>query len=1310
MSYVRRVAALAVACVAGGLLGVVPAAAAYAAPPAAPLAGPSAAPPAAPPAAPGAGNGPEWVGTYQRLAKDMVEPDGSLRDVYSDILQVGSKSYRLRLPKGTTLQGGTPVRVRGTLAGDDLTADEVTPVGAPAKVATTGTTKVLVILAYWTAPDDMTVTKAKNQVFSDDDSWYGEVSYGQLALTGTAVGWYKILAPTGGHCWANYTEIMERAKAKAQAAGHDPALYDRTMVYFPACGGDAAGAAGWAYQPGTEVWMNGYFDRRVSVHEQGHNYGLPHAHTYSCMSGGVSVTLGGTCGHTEYGDDYDAMGAAPHAAHFSGAQKASLSWMTGKTRVLSSTETTFTLPPYEKTADRALTAVVTSPTIASRKYWMEYRQAIGYDNTLPAGATSGVLVHMADQSIPTGNAVNGPFLLDMTPQDGFGDAVIPAGGAWTSPDGIRITVGTVTATGAQVTVKGGAAPPVVPTVPRNVAVTGGDGSVRLTWEPPTSNGGDTVQSYVVTGSPGSITQTVDGRTRSLSVGSLTNGTAYSFSVAARNSVGTGPASTPIAATPTAQLPNVAVTAPLPGATISAPVTLAATATPHEASGAAIDLVSFSVDGQEVGWDYDAPHTFEWDPSQVEDGGHTITATAYDTNFRYRTSAPVSVTVKTPRPTIAITAPANDAVITTDVVELSAVSAPAPGGAEIQWVTYELTDGTPIGYAGPEESHRAQWDTYSLDGTYDVVAKVYDADGRSGTSAPVRVTVSHPKPSVVITAPADGVTVTGPVTVTAAATPNAETQMPVNRVDFATTDGLHVGSDYEAPFSVEWDTSEVNGEQVVVATAYDDSGRSAASAGRTIIVNNPVPAVVVTSPAAGQQFAGQVTFAATATPNAQTNSPIARVVFALDGDDYATDETAPYSVTWDSGRSFGDHAVTATAYDAAGRFARSVSVPFAVKYPVPSVGITQPANGATLAAGSTTIVANALPDPRTPEAPVAFVEFLVDGASLGWDDDGSNGWSAPWVAAPGEHVLTAQAWDVDFSSATSAPVNVTVVNLPGAPTGVTAAAGGDRTATVSWTAPGDGGSPILGYVVVSSTGTEYPAAGSPFQVAGLTNGTGYSFRVKARTTVGFGPLSAATATVVPGTRTALTIALSRGTVRYGSAIAVTGTLTRTDSGAPLAAQAVQLLACPTSTSCSTVVGTGTTSDLGKVTIAYVPKQHRYLRLRFVASGRFLGVTTAGKRVLVAAVVTSAISRTSVVLGKGATVSGKVIPAHSGKRVYLQRLTSAGWRNVTYLAQTSTGSVAFTVRPTAKGTYRYRLYFAGDTDHLAGTSPTRTLKVT
>ncbi|WP_378046558.1 S-layer homology domain-containing protein [Cohnella cellulosilytica] len=69
--------------------------------------------------------------------------------------------------------------------------------------------------------------------------------------------------------------------------------------------------------------------------------------------------------------------------------------------------------------------------------------------------------------------------------------------------------------------------------------------------------------------------------------------------------------------------------------------------------------------------------------------------------------------------------------------------------------------------------------------------------------------------------------------------------------------------------------------------------------------------------------------------------------------------------------------------------------------------------------------------------------------------------------------------------------------PGAPTGVSATAGNGR-ATVSFTAPTEtGGSPITGYEATAMPGN-IKAAGSssPITITGLTNGTSYTFTVKA----------------------------------------------------------------------------------------------------------------------------------------------------------------------------------------------------------------------
>ena len=65
-------------------------------------------------------------------------------------------------------------------------------------------------------------------------------------------------------------------------------------------------------------------------------------------------------------------------------------------------------------------------------------------------------------------------LVDVSPGDGIGvdTATLRAGQSWTSPDGIRISVGTVTATGAAVTVADSATPATPPGLVTALKVTG----------------------------------------------------------------------------------------------------------------------------------------------------------------------------------------------------------------------------------------------------------------------------------------------------------------------------------------------------------------------------------------------------------------------------------------------------------------------------------------------------------------------------------------------------------------------------------------------------------------------------------------------------------------------------------------------------------------------------------------------------------------------------------------------------------------------------------------------------------------------
>jgi titin len=131
-------------------------------------------------------------------------------------------------------------------------------------------------------------------------------------------------------------------------------------------------------------------------------------------------------------------------------------------------------------------------------------------------------------------------------------------------------------------------------------------------------------------------------------------------------------------------------------------------------------------------------------------------------------------------------------------------------------------------------------------------------------------------------------------------------------------------------------------------------------------------------------------------------------------------------------------------------------------------------------------------------------------------------------------------DVGSSSASNEAWAVPAPTVASAPINLTAAAGLDGTAIVSWNAPfTSGGSAITSYAVTPYLGTTaqpslvFPSSVTTETVTGLNPGSVYTFTVAAVNASGTGPSSVASnAITVPRAYTILRLALSKATISYG----------------------------------------------------------------------------------------------------------------------------------------------------------------------------------
>src|SRR5213594_2391705 len=212
-------------------------------------------------------------------------------------------------------------------------------------------------------------------------------------------------------------------------------------------------------------------------------------------------------------------------------------------------------------------------------------------------------------------------------------------------------------------------------------------------------------------------------------------------------------------------PAVSITAPVAGATVTGTITVSVSA----ADNVGVVGVQFKLDGANLGAEVTAvPYTTSWNTAVAAIGAHTLTAVARDAAGNTATATAVSVTVAdTTPPAVSMTAPSAGSTVSGTI----SVSASATDNVGVVGVQFKL-DGVNLGAEVLAAPYAISWaTTAAVNGAHTLTAVARDAAGNTATAVVVSVTVANDTtpPSVSMTAPSAGATVSGTIAVSADAT-------------------------------------------------------------------------------------------------------------------------------------------------------------------------------------------------------------------------------------------------------------------------------------------------------------------------------------------------------------------------------------------------------------------------------------------------------------------------------------------------------------------------------------------------------------
>lgn len=264
--------------------------------------------------------------------------------------------------------------------------------------AATGSKKVLVILFNFLNDQRRPFTKDQvyQTIFGDYNSvnaYFKEASGGRLSISGEVIDWRSQGVNFGSDPCIKPTASLTNALL---LGNNTPLNFDQYIFISPKmdCQTEAGSLAGRA-DTINAIWMNGVNDVQIYVHELGHNIGINHAADLRC--GSNSIDSYDNCNIYEYGDYLDSMGNYNKISpHYNSPHKLSLGWI-GANQIIDVNESgTYTISPLEENGQSLAIRIPKKDT--GEDYFLEYRQPIGFDSSLPNNPYNGAVLHITSAS------------------------------------------------------------------------------------------------------------------------------------------------------------------------------------------------------------------------------------------------------------------------------------------------------------------------------------------------------------------------------------------------------------------------------------------------------------------------------------------------------------------------------------------------------------------------------------------------------------------------------------------------------------------------------------------------------------------------------------------------------------------------------------------------------------------------------------------------------------------------------------------------------------------------------------------------